>query len=494
MPLRLAVSALTPHYRGTSVTSALAAFSCDASPMTDAPITDLAPGSAVRAVPAEGGPPVFILTASRSGSTLLRFILDSHPDLACPPETMIGSACVSMIQFFYSLEQSGAAERTDISAPPDLSPECLKELRQVLDNAYTRYLEQRGKKRWCDKSLDTYQYAGLLLKIYPEARFICLVRHPMDVIVSGTSNCPWGVSRYGFDPFVVQYPGNNVAAIGAYWLSCNQAILEFHENNQERSMMVRYEDLVTGPEEVMAAVLDFIGASPAPGITRACFTVAHESRGPGDEKIWFTDRVSADSIGQGVVVPPTALPADKRSAINEILTKLSYRTIDDGWQSAVGTVDPRADAPAAPVNSDQVDAAIEPVIQALRDRLESGAVAMGNKILSQWPSVAGVTVRLIAESTGGAHAEVSCQFPDAPNGHGTHPPVTSQNGDHGTALMTASSATWISLLDHKANVMSEILAGRLRCVNPNDSHRMRSDEVHAIGALLGLAPVPVQPL
>jgi hypothetical protein len=55
-------------------------------------------------------------------------------------------------------------------------------------------------------------------------------------------------------------------------------------------------------------------------------------------------------------------------------------------------------------------------------------------------------------------------------------------------------AAALSLLDHRANVMSEILAGRLRCVNPNDSHRVRSDEVHAIGALLGLAPVPVQPL
>ena len=49
----------------------------------------------------------------------------------------------------------------------------------------------------------------------------------------------------------------------------------------------------------MADVLDFIDASPAPGITRACFTVAHEARGPGDEKIWFTDPVSADAMGQG---------------------------------------------------------------------------------------------------------------------------------------------------------------------------------------------------
>jgi hypothetical protein len=100
------------------------------------------------------------------------------------------------------------------------------------------------------------------LKIYPEARFICLVRHCMDVIASGVRNCPWGVSRYGFDPFVAQYPDNSVAAIGVYWLSYNQAILEFCEKNPDCCTLVRYEDLVTAPEDVVADVLDFIGASP----------------------------------------------------------------------------------------------------------------------------------------------------------------------------------------------------------------------------------------
>jgi hypothetical protein len=60
--------------------------------------------------------------------------------------------------------------------------------------------------------------------------------------------------------------------------------------------------------------------------------------------------------------------------------------------------------------------------------------------------------------------------------------------------MVASPATWMSLLEGQANIMNEIIAGRLRCFNPNDSHRIRSDEVHAVGALLGLATVPVQPL
>jgi hypothetical protein len=35
------------------------------------------------------GDPVFVLCMARSGSTLLRFLLDAHPELACPPETML---------------------------------------------------------------------------------------------------------------------------------------------------------------------------------------------------------------------------------------------------------------------------------------------------------------------------------------------------------------------------------------------------------------------
>jgi sulfotransferase family protein len=37
--------------------------------------------------------PVFVLCMGRSGSTLLRFLLDAHPELACPPETSLPELC-----------------------------------------------------------------------------------------------------------------------------------------------------------------------------------------------------------------------------------------------------------------------------------------------------------------------------------------------------------------------------------------------------------------
>ena len=437
-----------------------------------------------------GAGPVFILTASRSGSTLLRFILDSHPDLACPPETMIGSTCATMTRLWECLEHSGDAERSDATQPPDISAEGLSMIRAALDGAYGSYLKRRGKKRWCDKSLDTFQYAATIRKIYPEAKFVCLVRHCMDVVASGVKNCPWGVTRFGFDPFVAQYPGNNVAAIGTYWLTCTRAIVEFHDQNPDSCIMVRYEDLVTTPETTAADILRFIDASPSPGIADACFSLPHEERGPGDEKIWFTNRVSADSMGQGISVPAGALPPDTRVSINQILTRLRYKAISDDWKASVGGFDPRADAsvaPAAVASNNHARAELELIARALHDRL-AGASAISAEIVAQWPSVAGVTVRLVAESPGGDYAEVKWRFPSANGGNGAAPPSDNTSS---MPLMIASPATWTSFLEENANVITAITDGRLRCFNPNDSHRLRSDELHAIGALLGLATVPV---
>jgi protein-tyrosine sulfotransferase len=211
---------------------------------------------------------------------------------------------------------------------------------------YGRYLARRNKPRWCDKSLDSHFHPELLAVLYPRARFVCLYRHCMDVIASGIEACPWGVSRFGFDPYVAHNPGNNVAAIGTYWTDCTKAILAFENSEPERCFRVRYEDLVSSPEETAAGMLAFLGAEPVPGITRACFDVPHEGDGPGDEKIWFTTTVTADAIGRGIKVPAAALPDPLRAEINETLTALGYRTVDETWNDSPGPVDPRL--PAGP--------------------------------------------------------------------------------------------------------------------------------------------------
>lgn len=437
-------------------------------------------------------PPVFILTASRSGSTLLRFILDSHPDLACPPETGIGGAFAGLARTWDVLENAESGQKRPVGEPVSLSRDALLAVREAVDRAFAHYLAGRQKRRWCDKSLDSFQHAELIAQVYPEAKFICLFRHCMDVIASGVEVCPWGLHRYGFDPFVTQFPGNSVAAIGSYWQSCARTIMAFADSHPQACHRVRYEDLVTAPEQTAAEIFGFLGAGQVPGIAEECFRIAHEGGGPGDEKIWFTTGVSARSIGRGVSVPAGALPAPLRDGINETLGQLGYRMVDDDWNSAVGPVDPRAgDVPAnGPAGPDRAE--LDALLAALSARLDSCGSAAWQKIIADWPSVAGVTALLVVQDRHGAHGELRLRFPaDGTASAGAGYSVVADGDGEPSALMIASPETWWSVLSRDANLVTEILAGRLRCVNKLDGHRIRSASIHAVATLLGAAQIPV---
>src|SRR5580692_1137854 len=117
--------------------------------------------------------PVVVLTCARSGSTLLRMILDAHPDLACPPETNIARTCVSLADMWVSLDP--ACTRTA------LTPSARRHVKGVVDEAFADYLTRVGKRRWCEKSLGTSEVADDFLKLYENTKFICLYRHVMDV-------------------------------------------------------------------------------------------------------------------------------------------------------------------------------------------------------------------------------------------------------------------------------------------------------------------------
>jgi protein-tyrosine sulfotransferase len=305
----------------------------------------------------EPRPPVFIVTAARSGSTLLRFILDSHPDLACPPESDIARACAYLASSWNVIgaATAGRGGTAEARVPAGaLSPRALAALREAADAVLGGYLHSTGKRQVCDKSLSTVYYLGLMAQIYPEAKFICLYRHCMDVIASYVAAMPWGLSPAAtpqpeFLPMhghVAGHPGNSVAAVAGYWLDCVQRAAEFESIHPGRCHRIRYEDLVADPEAVTAAMLAFLGVSQQPGITEACFRAAHDP-GPSDFKIWHTSGIRQDAVGSGVVVPAARLPGPARAGVNEMLSALGYRIVDDYWNAARHGQDPRESAPAA---------------------------------------------------------------------------------------------------------------------------------------------------
>jgi protein-tyrosine sulfotransferase len=291
--------------------------------------------------------PVFVLCMGRSGSTLLRLILDTHPDLACPPETNIPALC-SQLAVVWSLIEGAplALQRGD--APPKVPDAAIAGIRQTMDLMTAPYLKRRGKRQYCDKSLGTAPHTELLTRIYPATRFICLYRHPMDMISSGLEACPWGLSGYGFDQYIAGSPGNAVMALGRYWHDQAQGIAAVEETHPDLCHRVRYEDMVREPERTAAGIFDFIGVGQVPGIAQAVFAREHERFGPADHKIWHTGRISPDSIGRSDSVPVGLIPPPILESINELLGKLGYVPIDERW----GT----ADRPASLLVSDGDDA------------------------------------------------------------------------------------------------------------------------------------------
>lgn len=271
--------------------------------------------------------PVIVLTCARSGSTLLRFILDTHPVLACPPEIGIVDMCSRMGTIWTMFGNVGGGSGSDIDRAVTLA-------RCWVDETYAAYLTQVGKQRWCDKTIcsaSSAQSLEFFLKMYPRARFICLYRHCMDVVDSILEACPWGVRGYGLEPFVVNNPGNNVAAVADYWSVHTRAIAAFEKAHPELCLRLRYEDFVADPGTQAAWLFEHLDVPPVPGIVEKCFATERHL-GPGDYKILATHDVHRQSVGRGRRIPPQLIPPHMRDAANTLLAELGYSPVDEGWR------------------------------------------------------------------------------------------------------------------------------------------------------------------
>ncbi|MCK9594363.1 MAG: sulfotransferase [Candidatus Omnitrophica bacterium] len=205
--------------------------------------------------------PIFIIGTERSGTNLLRLILNSHPDIAIPHPPHILKNFFGLEQFYGDLavDRNFRLLINDVARSVELHPypweiglDRGKIFRTALDKSlisiyfavYDQYLESTGKKRWGCKSTFMIDHVGLVRRYYPNARFIYMVRDCRDVAVSAKKTI--------FNRYCVYYTARlwkKEQQTGIYWLS---------KLPKEEIFLLRYEGLLTDPEKTIRDLCAFL--------------------------------------------------------------------------------------------------------------------------------------------------------------------------------------------------------------------------------------------
>jgi Sulfotransferase family len=300
-----------------------------------------------RRPPLPGTEPVFVLCADQPAPALVRLVLDAHPQLACPPETRLAALCAQLAGVWSQLEGSPlSADR--VSGPPAIPDAALAGIRHTMNRMMAPYLGRRGKQRYCDQSRGAAERADVLRAVFPDAKFLCLYRHPMDVIAAGLEASPWGLNGPGFDSHADLSSRNTVLAIAQFWAANAALIMAVEERFHECSHRVRYEDLVADPEGVGDRIFRFLGVAPVPGLPQACLAAERERAGPSGYQIGPGARTG--SVGGGWSIPAAMIGSPLTETINVLTDKLGYPRIDAHWGLTAAPSAPRGASgrPAAP--------------------------------------------------------------------------------------------------------------------------------------------------
>lgn len=198
-------------------------------------------------------PAPFIVGVGRSGNTLLRLMLDAHPDLAIPPETDFLPHLLAITRQSKNLKDHFIQAITnhwrwrDCHVDKKLFIERISKLKSFTITSgirlfYQMYAERFGKKRWGDKTPYYLSHMTTIQNNLPESHFIHIIRDGRDVALS--------VKDLWFGP-------NSIQEIALWW---KDLIIQAQEQAKQLTFYreIRYEDLISNSEFVLQDICRFI--------------------------------------------------------------------------------------------------------------------------------------------------------------------------------------------------------------------------------------------
>ena len=213
-------------------------------------------------------PPIFIVGVPRSGTTLLAAMLAAHSHLSCGPETGFFRRLAAVnpdalcdaaswpqaaVNFLAGIKHTGYGQYTEkrLLEKYRLEPRQIESflaektpaIPNILAAVTEQYMAAAGKIRWIEKTPDHIQYLPGLRRYFPDSPVIHIVRDPRDVALSLTK-MPWGAQSF----FEALFFWRRFEGAGSEFLAAD-----------ERSYVLRFEDLLATPRETLTDLCRFIG-------------------------------------------------------------------------------------------------------------------------------------------------------------------------------------------------------------------------------------------
>ena len=216
-------------------------------------------------------PGVFIVGSGRSGTTLLRLILDSHTDMAISDESEF-LACFSryrhiqvhakeqinrvvddLIHFFMEM-YPGEQNQYWLNLIRRFQDEIIvssASIVEILQSVYCVFIRESGKPIWGDNTPQYLFLIPFLKTLFPNIKIIHLIRDGRDVHLS-MANLPWGP--------------NNITMSAHYWKHVMNTGEQYKQSHQGSWMDVRYEDLLQEPATCLSQICRFLDVTYEPSM------------------------------------------------------------------------------------------------------------------------------------------------------------------------------------------------------------------------------------
>lgn len=211
--------------------------------------------------------PLFIGACPRSGTTLLRSLLDNHPDFAMPAETDFVIPLWKLRAGFGDLSERKNRRRvgewvfreaghggTRLRAGRITRKQAVKRvadapptLGSVVAACFGLYAEAHGKQRWGDKRPAYAGWIPMLFELFPDAQFVNLIRDPRAAVASQIP-LGWGHEEAALSSAAVRWE-----------YSVRRVDVFSSRLRPDQLLDLRYEDMVREPERALEQVCSFAG-------------------------------------------------------------------------------------------------------------------------------------------------------------------------------------------------------------------------------------------